>query len=61
MGDRVLHILRTEPDATQRVLMDGVSEGRETLEFPLFGDEEGAGYERLIDLIFEYDRVVTWW
>lgn len=60
MGDRVLHILRTEPDETQKILMDGISEGRESVEFPLFRAED-VDYDRLIELIFECELVITWW
>ncbi|MBW1997275.1 MAG: hypothetical protein JRJ29_04835 [Deltaproteobacteria bacterium] len=61
MGEKILHILKTEPDEIQKVLMERVSEGRERVEFLLFGHEEGADYGRLIDLIFDCDRVITWW
>lgn len=61
MGDKILHILKREPDEIQKVLMERISEGRENLEFPLFGDEKGVDYNRLIDLIFDSDRVITWW
>ncbi|MBW2066105.1 MAG: hypothetical protein JRJ03_14395 [Deltaproteobacteria bacterium] len=61
MGDTILHILKTEPDETQKVLMERISEGRKSLEFLLFGHEKGVDYERLIDLIFDCDKVITWW
>jgi hypothetical protein len=36
-----------------------LSEGNETSEFPLY--EEQADYEKLIDAIFENDKVISWW
>jgi len=45
---KTLHILKTEP-----------SQGQETTVFKLY--DEDADYEKLIDLIFEYDKTVSWW
>jgi len=56
---KILHILKSEPDATTRTLMELSSQGHETTEVPLY--EEGVDYDRLVDLIFEYDKVITWW
>lgn len=56
-----LHILKSEPDQIQKDLMDTLTMERECLFFPLFEDEEKIDYENLIDLIFEYDKVITWW
>ena len=56
---KLLHILKSEADHNTKMLMDALSEGKETTTFPLY---EGApDYEKLIDLIFENDRVVSWW
>jgi hypothetical protein len=56
---KLLHILKTEPDENARTLMDILSEGEEATEFGLY--EEAADYEKLIDMIFEYEKVITWW
>jgi len=48
---KTLHILKTEPDNN--------SQGQETTVFKLY--DEDADYEKLIDLIFEYDKTVSWW
>ena len=60
---KILHLLKTEPDDIQRILMDNLSEGRISLEIPLYGeDDEGKDiYSQIIDVIFEYDQVITWW
>ena len=60
---KILHLLKTEPDDIQRILMDNLSEGRISLEIPLYGedDKETAIYDRIVDVIFEYDQVITWW
>lgn len=56
---RLLHILKSEPDEDTRILMGILSEGEETNILCLY--EEDADYERLIDMIFEHDRVISWW
>lgn len=56
---KILHILKTEPDNNTKVLMDSISQGEETTVFKLY--DEDADYEKLIDLIFEYDKTVSWW
>jgi len=54
-----LHILKSEPDHNTKLLMDILSEDEEMGTFSLY--EGDPDYEKLIDLIFEHDRVVTWW
>jgi hypothetical protein len=60
---KILHLLKTEPDDIQRTLMDGLSEGRISLEILLYGggEKNDEVYNKIIDLIFEYDQVITWW
>jgi len=56
---KLLHVIKTEPDENTKTLMDIVSEGAETKEVKLY--DKTADYEKLIDMIFEHDRVITWW
>lgn len=57
-----LHILKTPADDLQRAFMYNLSLGYNCLQFPLFEVEgEGPDYDDLVDLIFEFDEVVTWW
>jgi len=56
---KMLHILKSEPDHNTTALMDILSEGKEKTVFPLYGGD--ADYEKLIDLIFENDEVISWW
>ena len=59
----ILHLLRTEPDEMQRILMESLSKGETNLEIPLYGKDgdENVDYDEIIDLIFEYDQVIAWW
>jgi len=56
---KTLHILKTEPDNNTNTFLDIISEREEATLFRLF--EEEADYEKLIDLIFEHDKVISWW
>ena len=58
---KILHILKTEPDNNTKALMTtlGEQQGKETTVFTLF--DEQADCEKLIDLIFENDKIISWW
>ena len=59
---KMLHILKAPPDDLQRTFMYNLSLGYKCLQFPLFDFDEGPpDYNELIDLIFEFDEVITWW
>lgn len=56
---KLLYIMRSEPDKNTESLMNILSEGEESSIFPLY--DEQADYEKLIDMIFEHDKVISWW
>ncbi|MBW2036030.1 MAG: hypothetical protein JRI41_00930 [Deltaproteobacteria bacterium] len=56
---KILHIFKHEPDDEVKKLSAGISEGEEVSEFGLY--EGNIDYGSLIDLIFEHDKVITWW
>jgi hypothetical protein len=58
---KILHILKTEPDNTTKALMSAVggSQVEEATVFELYDDQ--ADCEKLIDLIFEHDKIISWW
>ncbi len=56
---KLLHILKSEPDANTKTLIENLSAGEDPELFPLYKGE--VDYDRLLDLIFEHDRVVSWW
>ncbi|BBD08482.1 hypothetical protein [Desulfovibrio ferrophilus] len=58
---KMLHILNSVPDDTQRKLISTLSLGYHTMEFPLYEENTDGDYDELIELIFEYDEVVSWW
>ncbi len=56
---KVLHILKSEPDENTNALIDLLSKGEEASTFSLYDDE--VDYERLIDAIFDHEKVISWW
>ena len=56
---KILHILKTKPDYITKTLMDHVTSGKDVTIFRLY--DEQVDYEKLIDLIFEHDKTVSWW
>ncbi len=58
---KVLHILRSEPDQNTKVFLSAFSKSQE-LENTVFNFyEEPVDYEKLLDLIFEHEKVISWW
>jgi len=56
---KVLHILRSGPDAETRKLAVAASAGHPYQVIGLF--EEPVDYEELIRLLFDADQVISWW
>lgn len=53
-----LHILRSEPDQQVCELIRAFTPV-EFGQFALF--EEDVDYDLLVDLLFSYDRAISWW
>jgi len=56
---KILHILKTEPDKKTSSLIASMSQGEESTVFEMYG--ENVDYHKLLDLIFENDKIVSWW
>lgn len=56
---KLLNILKSAPDEHTRILIDMVSRGEETTEVRLY--DGATDYGSLVDLIFEHEKVITWW
>lgn len=56
---KLLHVLRSKPNDEVKHLIRILSEGKESRVFELYRAD--TNYDELIDLVFEYDKVVTWW
>ena len=58
---KTLYILKTEPDDKTKTLLPALvgSDEEDTTLFGLY--EEPADYEKLLDLIFEHEKVISLW
>ena len=56
---KILHLLKSEPGAETRQLVEALSEGREASEISLFAGS--VDYNELTAKVFESDQVVCWW
>jgi hypothetical protein len=56
---KILHILKSEPDDNTNTLIGIISKDKECILFHLYEGEQD--YEKLIDLIFECDKTISWW
>ena len=56
---KLLHILKSEPDATTKALMDATGEGHDVEIFKMYGDN--VDYKKLVKLIMETERNISWW
>jgi len=56
---KVLHILRTEPDASVKTFMETISAEEESKVTPLYNKD--MDWSGLVDDILAYDKVISWW
>lgn len=56
---KLLHVLKSEPDNVIKTLMNASSEGNDVQQFDLFAKD--VDYDKLVELIFENDKVISWW
>ncbi|WP_022852792.1 hypothetical protein [Thermodesulfatator atlanticus] len=58
---KILHVYRNEPTDEVKKLVEILNEGNEAQEFKLYEAKEDADYDKLIQLIFEADKTISWW
>ena len=56
---KMLNIFKTEPTPDVQKLAEILSEDNETTRFNLYGG--AVDYDRLVELIFSNDKVISWW
>lgn len=56
---KILHIYKSEPDATVKKLVEIVNRDREVESFDL--SVEKPDYDSLVDKIFSADQTICWW
>jgi hypothetical protein len=56
---KVLHVLKSVPDESIKTLKSAFAQSDEVQEFEMYkGDVD---YDKLIELVFESDKVICWW
>ncbi len=58
---KLLHVYRNEPNEEVKKLVQILNEGNEAMEFKLYEAKEEADYDKLIQMIFEADKTISWW
>ncbi len=56
---KVLHVLKSEPDDTVKALTAPLSEGHDVRQFEMYQPE--VDYDKLVEMVFEHDKVICWW
>lgn len=56
---KLLQIFRSKPTLEVLRLSEILSEENETIRFELYRNE--VDYDRLVELIFSSDKVISWW
>ncbi|MBA2849384.1 hypothetical protein HNQ76_001778 [Thermosulfuriphilus ammonigenes] len=56
---KILHIYKSTPTEETKKLVALLNEGNEGIDFPLYEGE--PDYDKLIELIWEADKVISWW
>ncbi len=56
---KILNVFKSEPDAVIKKLMEPLSKGKKARQFNMYqGDVD---YDKLVELVFENDKVICWW
>jgi hypothetical protein len=58
---KILHILRTRPDVTVDKLMQESTNGDRPTVTALYELQDDQDWSKLVDEIFDNDKVISWW
>ncbi len=58
---KLLHVYRSEPTEEVKKLVQILNEGNDVEEFKLYEAKDDADYDKLIQLIWEADKTISWW
>jgi uncharacterized membrane protein YvbJ len=56
---KILYVLRTRPDVTVEKFMQTVTNGDQSRVRKLYEDK--IDWSKLVDDIFDHDKVISWW
>ena len=55
----LLNIVKHQPDETTEALIDGLSKEKDPVtRYNLYEEQD---YDKLVELIFSHDEVISWW
>lgn len=55
----LLNIVKSQPDETTEVLIAGLSQSKDPItRYNLYEEQD---YDKLLELIFSHDEVISWW
>jgi len=55
------HKASKENEDIQKIVAKLKEKGHEIIEFNLFEAKDDADYDKLVDLIWEADKTISWW
>lgn len=55
------HKVSAENEDIKKIVAKIKEKGHEVIEFNLFEAKEDSDYDKLIDLIWEADKTISWW
>ncbi len=58
---KILHILRTRPEVTVEKFMQSVTNDDQSKVTALYEFQNDGDWSKLVDEIFENDKVISWW
>ena len=58
---KILYILRTRPDVIVEKFMQSVTNGDRSKVTELYEFQNDSDWSKLVDEIFENDKVISWW
>lgn len=56
---KMLHVYRSEPSEDVKKLVEILNRDREAQEFRLYIGE--PNYDMLVKMVYDADKIVTWW
>ena len=56
---KILHVFKSEPDAVIEKLIEPLAKGKKVREFKMY--QGNVDYDKLVELVFENDKVICWW
>lgn len=57
---KILYILKSEPDEIIKKIIEHHSANKNHTVTVIELYKKNTGYDEIVDLIFEYDKVITW-